>query len=187
MRSDIVHRVVRWNLAQARPDHPGAKKRGEVSGSTRKMFPQKGRGAARVGMNMVPGRYGGPKAHPPRPKSWKFTLPRKVRHLGLRVLLSAKVAEGRLHIVPSLAPPTHKTKDLLDALAAWGVEGDEGRALFLCEQEVHPNLLLASRAQPKLSTATFRDVTALQLIKHKHVFVSEESLAMLERRLSALA
>ena len=77
LRMDLVHRVARWQLAQGRTNEYSAGQRGELRGSTRKMTPQKGQGRARQGMRLVPGRYGGPKAHPPEPARGNLTSPAK--------------------------------------------------------------------------------------------------------------
>lgn len=186
LRTDIVHRVIRWQLAQGRDKEYGAQQRGEARGSTRKVQPQKGQGRARQGMRLVPGRYGGPKAHPPRARSWRFALPRKVRQLALRVVLSAKAAEGRLHVVDALQPASHKTGQLVSTLDAWGIAGEvglEGRAVFVDGGAVHPNLALAARGVGALDAVSAAAFTPLHVLRHPHVFVTPEALEALTARL----
>lgn len=185
---DLVQRVARWQLAQGRTNEYSAAQRGELRGSTRKMTPQKGQGRARQGMRLVPGRYGGPKAHPPRARSWQFDLPRKVRQGGLRVLLSAKASEGRLHIVDTLDVDSHKTRALVDTLSsAWGVHGknEEGRAVLVTGgAEVPPNLALASRGVQSVIAVTAMQLTPLDLLRHPNLFLTPQALEQLVRRLA---
>ncbi len=184
---DLVHRVARWQLAQGRTNEYSAQQRGEARGSTRKMTPQKGQGRARQGMRLVPGRYGGPKAHPPRARSWQFDLPRKVRQGGLRVLLSAKAAEGRLFVVDSLDVETHKTRALVDTLAVWGITGKDvqGRATLVTEgTSVPPNLALASRGVQMVHAVTALQLTPLDLLRHPNLFITQAALEALTQRLN---
>lgn len=116
IRPDIVHRVVRWQLAKRRAGTAKAKDRSEVSGTGKKPYAQKGTGRARQGSLRSPQFRHGGVAHPPRPRDWEHGLQRKVRRLGLKCALSAKLAEGNLVVVDSASPSAPKTAALLSAL-----------------------------------------------------------------------
>ncbi len=118
IRVDIVHRVVRWQLAKKQAGTHSTKDRSEVSGTGKKPHPQKGTGRARAGTKRAPHHRGGGVAHGPRPRSHAHKLQRKVRRLGLCCALSAKLAEGNLVIVDSAAPSAPKTAALLAQLQA---------------------------------------------------------------------
>jgi large subunit ribosomal protein L4 len=101
-RVDILQRVVRWQLANRRAGTNKTKTRTEVSGSTRKPWKQKGSGRARVGDIRAPQWRGGYRVHGPVLRDFSYSLPKKVRAMGLRVALSTKLREGKLAIVDSL-------------------------------------------------------------------------------------
>ena len=101
-RVDILHRVVRWQLACRRAGTNKTKTRSEVSGSTRKPWKQKGSGRARVGDIRAPQWRGGYRVHGPVLRDFSYSLPKKVRAMGLRVALSTKLREGKLAVVDSL-------------------------------------------------------------------------------------
>ena len=93
LRRDILHRVVTWQRAGWRAGNASTKTKGEVSGSGRKPFQQKGRGAARQGSLRNPHFVGGGRAHGPRTRDWSYSLNKKVRRLGIKVALSTKYAQ----------------------------------------------------------------------------------------------
>jgi len=104
VRLDVLHRVVRWQMAARQQGTHKAKDRSEVSGGGRKPWRQKGTGRARQGSTRAPQWRGGGAAHGPVPRSHAHRLPKKVRRLGLKCALSAKAAEGRLLLVDTLNP-----------------------------------------------------------------------------------
>ncbi len=109
-RIDILHRVVRWQLANRRSGNHKTKTRSETSGSTRKPWKQKGSGRARVGDIRAPQWRGGYRVHGPVVRDHSYNLPKKVRNLGLRTALSTKLREGKLAIVESLDVEVNKNE-----------------------------------------------------------------------------
>ena len=101
-RRDIVHDCVKWQRNNRRQIHRASKRRGDVRGSTRKLYKQKGTGRARVGSARAPIRRGGGKAHGPTRRDFATSFNRRQRTMALRVVLSQKLREGRLTVVPSL-------------------------------------------------------------------------------------
>lgn len=121
IRRDILHRVVRWQLARRQAGTHKTKTRSEVRGGGRKPWAQKGSGRARQGTIRAPQFRGGGVAHGPVPRSHEHGLFKRVRRLGLQCALSAKAWERRLVVVDSLCPADHRTKTVaghLDALLA---------------------------------------------------------------------
>eukprot|EP01129_Flabellula_baltica_P011083 TRINITY_DN4779_c0_g1_i1.p1 TRINITY_DN4779_c0_g1~~TRINITY_DN4779_c0_g1_i1.p1 ORF type:complete len:283 (-),score=61.46 TRINITY_DN4779_c0_g1_i1:197-1045(-) len=102
VRSDILHRYVVWHNANIRQGSSKTKSRGEVQGSTRKLYKQKGSGRARRGSIRSPVLRGGGRAFAKVPKDWSFPLPKKVRRLALRSALSAKFAQNQIFIVDNM-------------------------------------------------------------------------------------
>lgn len=114
IRKDIIHRVVRWQLAKRQQGTHSTKTISEVSGTGRKPWKQKGTGRARHGTLRGPQFRGGATMHGPKPRSHAFKLNKKVRRLGLKIALSARAAEGKLVVFEDLELPTHKTKNIVN-------------------------------------------------------------------------
>ncbi|KAG2684363.1 hypothetical protein I3760_10G073600 [Carya illinoinensis] len=114
IRKDIVHRVVRWQLAKRQQGTHSTKTISEVSGTGRKPWRQKGTGRARHGTLRGPQFRGGATMHGPKPRSHAIKLNKKVRRLGLKIALTARAAEGKLLVFDDLEVPTHKTKNLVN-------------------------------------------------------------------------
>ncbi|KAK7303346.1 hypothetical protein RJT34_14249 [Clitoria ternatea] len=114
IRKDIIHRVVRWQLAKRQQGTHSTKTISEVSGTGRKAWKQKGLGRARHGSLRAPQFRGGATKHGPKPRSHAFKLNKKVRRLGLKIALSARAAEGKLLVFEDLDVPTHKTKNIVN-------------------------------------------------------------------------
>jgi large subunit ribosomal protein L4 len=117
VRRDLVHRVVKWQLAKRRQGTHRQKNISEVSGSGRKPWQQKGTGRARAGHRRPPHWRGGARAFPKRPRDYSYKLQKRVRNQGLRSALSAKVLEGAIHIVDGDTIDTHKTAPLVSWLS----------------------------------------------------------------------
>ncbi|TMW91501.1 hypothetical protein EJD97_014273 [Solanum chilense] len=114
IRKDIIHRVVRWQLAKRQQGTHSTKTISEVSGTGRKPWNQKGTGRARHGTLRGPQFRGGATMHGPKPRSHAIKLNKKVRRLGLKIALSARAAEGKLLVFEDLEIPTHKTKNIVN-------------------------------------------------------------------------
>ncbi|KAJ1428983.1 Ribosomal protein L4/L1e [Sesbania bispinosa] len=128
IRKDIIHRVVRWQLAKRQQGTHSTKTISEVSGTGRKPYKQKGLGRARHGTLRGPQFRGGATMHGPKPRSHAFKLNKKVRHLGLKIALSARAAEGKasLPTILSLSLPSpekrkKKTSSLLYSVCCMNI------------------------------------------------------------------
>ncbi len=119
-RRDIIARVVEWQLAKRRAGTHKTKGMGEVSGTTKKPYKQKGTGNARQGSLRAPQFRTGGRVHGPVVRSHAFDLPKKVRRLGLISALSLKQAEGKLVVLDSVAGGTGKTRDLVGQVKGLG-------------------------------------------------------------------
>ncbi|MDI1296640.1 MAG: 50S ribosomal protein L4 [bacterium] len=125
-RADILHRVVTWQLEKRRGTARGARERSDVARTGKKFGRQKGGGTARHGDRRAPIFIGGGKAHGPRVRDFNPSLNKKVRALGLKMALSAKVKSGALTVIDSLDVKDGKTRELAAALAKLNL----GKALF---------------------------------------------------------
>jgi large subunit ribosomal protein L4 len=114
----VVHQTLLAQLAARRSGSANTKSRGEVRGSTRKLRRQKGLGMARVGSNRAPTRRGGGVAFGPKQRSYVQRLPKRMRRLAIRSVLSSRVADGRLKVVQGLGLDEPSTKEMKALLAA---------------------------------------------------------------------
>src|ERR1700710_1940087 len=117
IKEHLFHEVVVAQLASRRAGTHAAKERSAVSGSSKKIYKQKGTGRARHGSIRAPIYVGGGRAHPPRPRDWSYRPPQKVRQLALTSALSKFAKDGNLVIVERFELAEIKTKSLLGALA----------------------------------------------------------------------
>ena len=119
-RADILHRVVTWQLEQARATARGARERADVARTGKKFGNQKGGGTARHGNRRAPNFVGGGKAHGPRVRDFDPSLNKKIRTLGLKMALSSKAKDGNLVVMENIAVADGKTKALAASLAKLG-------------------------------------------------------------------
>ena len=122
-RTDLIQRVVLWQLAKRRAGTHKTKTRGEVNRTTKKWYKQKGTGSARHGARSAPLFVGGGKAMAPVVRSHEYDLPKKVRVLGLKHALSAKARDEKIIIVDEVSAPEMKTKALAKRLGKLGTGG----------------------------------------------------------------
>src|ERR1700741_5365306 len=115
-RADLLQRVVVWQLAKRRAGTHKVLTRGEINRTKRKVYKQKGTGQARHGARSAPLFVGGAKAMGPVQHSHAFDLPKKVRALGLKHILSAKAKDGALVVLDSAKAESIKTRDLAKRL-----------------------------------------------------------------------
>ena len=119
----LMHQYVVMQAANARLGTQNTLRRGEVRGSTRKIYRQKGTGRARQGSARAPHRMGGGIAHGPHPRKYTKHMLRKMRRLAVRSALSAKYAASQIRFVDSLALEAPRTKDVIALLKIHNLEG----------------------------------------------------------------
>ena len=133
-KASVLHEVVNWQLSKRRRGTAHAKTRAEVVGSTAKIYPQKGTGRARHGSRKAPIFVGGGKAFGPRPRDYEYTLPKRVRRLGLQMALAARASEGKLTLVENF-DIGGRTKEFVAWAASNGFDGKE-RVLLVTDNEL---------------------------------------------------
>jgi large subunit ribosomal protein L4 len=180
LRSDLLHQVVRWQLAKRRQGTHKAKTRGEVKATTRKMYKQKGTGRARHGAATAPQFRGGGKAFGPHPRDHAESLPKKVRRLGLKVALSSKLAEGKLVVLDRAALDEPKTKQLASRLGRFGWAS----ALRIDGPEVDRNFELAARNLVGLQLLPPEGANVYDILRRDVLVLTREAVRQLEERLA---
>lgn len=123
----LLWEVVKWQLAKRRAGTASTKRLGEVRGSSKKVWKQKGTGQARQGSRQAPHWVGGSSVFGPRPRSYEYNMPRKAKKLALRSVLSLRAKENKLVVVEDFSTDG-KTKSVASALAALGTGASRKRA-----------------------------------------------------------
>jgi|tagenome__1003787_1003787.scaffolds.fasta_scaffold20871773_3 large subunit ribosomal protein L4 len=180
-RSDIMARVVHWQLAKRRAGTHKVKGVAEVSGTTRKPYKQKGTGNARQGsLRSVQFRTGGV-AHGPVVRSYEYSLNKKVRRLGLISALSQKLAENKL-VVLDAAKSTPKTGELAKKIKALG-----WKSALIIDGTVDPDFLRASRNIHKLDVLPTIGANVYDILNHDVLAITTAGLEGLKARLNPAA
>jgi large subunit ribosomal protein L4 len=177
----LLHETVRWHLAGLRRGTHKVKGRGEVRGSGRKLWRQKGTGRARVGSVRSPiWRHGGT-VHGPVPRDYSYRIPRKVFLGALRSALSAKLAEEKLIVVESWELESHKTKPFRQALDRL----ESRTTALLVSHATNRNLELASRNLEGVKLVTPKALQAYDLLRHDRLMLSKETALHLGQALGS--
>ena len=166
----VLHEVVSWQLSKRRRGTAQAKTRAEVVGSTAKIYPQKGTGRARHGSRKAPIFVGGGKAFGPRTRNYAYSLPKKVRRLGLKMALSARAAEGKLSLVESFGI-NGKTKEFVSWARDNGFDGKE-RVLLVTDDEL---VRRAARNLPWIGVLSKKGLNAYDILRYDHL-IADASL-----------
>lgn len=183
-RLDLLQRVVVWQLARKRAGTAKVKTRGEVRGGGRKPLRQKGTGRARQGSIRAPHFRGGGVVHGPRGnKEYDYSLPKKVKSLGLCTALSVKYSQNDLIIVDDFTTKDHKTKTLLEVLALHDL-----KSVLFVEGGHFVNLpfVLAGKNIPQVDILPTIGINVVSILKREKLVLSLGALRMLEERLNAV-
>jgi large subunit ribosomal protein L4 len=180
VRKDILHQVVLWQLAKRRQGTHSTKTRGEVKATTRKMYKQKGTGRARHGSADVTQFRGGGVPFGPKPRDHAHDLPKKIRKLGLKVALSAKLAEGKLVVLDEARLDEPRTKQLAASLAKLGW----GRTLLIDGAETDRNFELAARNLGDIRLLPSAGANVYDILKVYTLVLTKAAVAQLEERLA---
>ncbi len=176
----LLHEAVRWFLAGERAGTHKTKGRGEVSGSGRKLWRQKGTGRARVGsIRSSIWRKGGT-VHGPQPRSYEYRLPRKMVLGALRSALSAKLSDEKLTVVDGWNLESHKTKDFRAALTKLDAET---RTMLVVEAPGNRNLELASRNLEGVKVVAPAALQPYDILRHDRLLLSQNTALRLGRSL----
>ena len=177
-REDILHRVVRWQLAKRQQGTHKAKGRSEIARTGAKMYRQKGTGRARHSSARAPQYRGGGKAHGPVERSHEFDLPKKVRALGLRHALSAKAKDANLIIVDDLLLQDAKTKVLVDNFAKLGL----ANALVIGGAEIDAGFKRAAANIPNIDVLPVQGINVYDILRRGTLVLSKAAVEALEER-----
>lgn len=180
VKPSVLHDVVIMQLATRRAGSASVKRRGDVRGSTRKLFRQKGTGRARRGDIKSPLLRGGGVIFGPSPGDKGHKVPKKVRRLALKMALSDKLGEGRLTVVDQMELPAAKTREFVQALESLGCEN----ALVVIDK-ADETLERSSRNVPRVKVLRSEGLNVYDILKHDHLILLAPSVEKIQGRLRA--
>lgn len=172
----VVHQAMVRQLANARQGTVGSKTRSQVSGGGRKLFRQKGTGFARRGSRRAPLLRGGGVAFGPHPRSFRQAMPKKMRRLALRCILSAKVAGEEMIVIDEFALEEPKTKEMARILANLGVDS----SALIVTAEPDPNVYKSARNLGRTKTLPASMLNVVDLLSHRRLMITVAAVKVVE-------
>lgn len=170
IRSDILQRMVRYQLSKRQAGTHSTQNRDDVSVTTKKLYRQKGTGGARHGSRNAPIFVGGGVAHGPHPRSHAHDLPKKVRALAMKHALSSKAKDGTLIVVDALTG--EKTKDLVGQLKKLGISN----ALVVGGAELDAKFAKAASNIPNIDVLPLAGLNVYDVLRRKTLVLSREAV-----------
>jgi large subunit ribosomal protein L4 len=176
----LIWEAVKHYNDSLRAGTASTKVRGEVRGSGKKLWRQKGTGRARIGSIRSPlWRHGGT-AHGPKPRSYSYRFPRKKLQGALRSALSAKLSENALAVVEGFQLESHKTKDFEKVLKGFGFTGK----VLVVDSGGDRNLSLSSQNLPKVKLVPGTGVNIFDVVNSNALLFSKDSILQVQEVLS---
>jgi len=173
----VVHQAVVRQRANARQGTASTKTRSEVSGSSRKLFRQKHTGFARAGSRKSPLRRGGGITFGPKPRSYRQAMPKKMRQLALKCVLSAKAREGELRVLEQLKLDQPKTKEMAQVLAALGVNS----SALIATSEPEAGIVQSARNLTGIKITPASLLNVVDILSHKLLLMTEAAVHKAEQ------
>lgn len=177
VKKDVLHSLVKWQLASRRRGTHKAKNKSEVSGGGKKPFKQKGTGSARQGSSRSPLNPGGGVVFPPTPRDYSYTVPKKVKQLGLKSALSYLLGGGRLFVVDQMDSTEGKTKEMVARMKKFGL-----KKAVLVSANVDEKLSRATRNMDKFRYYSVEGINVYDLLKYDAAILAKDSLSKIVAR-----
>jgi large subunit ribosomal protein L4 len=178
VKKDVLHTVVRWQLASRRAGTHMTKTKGLVSGGGKKPFKQKGTGNARQGSTRSPLMPGGGTMFGPQPRSYAYVLPKKTRKVGLMMALSHLFKEGKLTVVETMASEG-KSSELNKRLKTFGVS-----KAVLIDASADEKFNRAARNLANFKYFSVDGINVFDLLKFDHAVITKNSVQKIVERCS---
>jgi large subunit ribosomal protein L4 len=179
-RKDLLSRTINWQLAKRRSGNHKSKEIGDISGTTKKPWAQKGTGQARQGSLRSPQFRKGAVIFGPVVRSHAHDLNKKVRKLALKTALSVKQAEGKLLILDNADLDSAKTKDLAVAVEKFGWNS----VLLIDGNELNENLVRASSSLSHFDILPQQGANVYDILRHDMLVLTQSAVRSLEERLA---
>ena len=173
----VVHQAMVRQRANARQGTASTKTRSEVSGSSAKLFRQKHTGLARAGSRRSPLRRGGGITFGPKPRSYRQAMPKKMRQLALRCILSAKVRDKELVVLEQLELDQPRTKEMAGILATLGVDS----SALIVTREPEENVIKSARNLAGIKTMPANILSVVDILSYKMLLMTEAAVRKVEQ------
>lgn len=167
-----VHAVVKNYLANQRQGTQSAKNRGEVRGGGRKPFRQKGTGRHRQGSSTDPSQVGGGVVFAPKPRDYRYNLPKKLRRLAMKSALSAKVADKEIIVLDVLAFDAPKTKEMVKVLA----NVNAAKKALIVTDVKDEDVVKSAANIPGVMTTTVGQLNVYDIVNHISLIVTKDAV-----------
>jgi large subunit ribosomal protein L4 len=182
INKQLLHDAVVMYQSNLRLGTVRTKTRGEVAGTTKKMYRQKGTGRARAGSRRTNIRRGGGHGHAIRPRDWSYRLPRKALRLATRMALAAKLRDGEVTLIDDLSFAEPKTKDMAAILKAVGCAET---SVLVATADRDANVWKSARNIDRVSVSPVADLNALVVLRPRRVLMTRAALDAMRERAKA--
>jgi large subunit ribosomal protein L4 len=173
----VVHQALVRQQANARQGTASAKTRGEVAGSKQKMYRQKHTGRARAGSIRSPLRRGGGVIFGPKPRDYRQAMPKKMRRLAIKCVLSAKARDKAILVLDELKLDEPKTRDIAAMLAALGI----GSSALIATEGAVENVVKSARNIPGVQTIPAQLLNVDDITRHRVLLMTEAAVRQVEQ------
>jgi large subunit ribosomal protein L4 len=177
INKQLLHDAVVMYLSNLRQGTKKSKGRGEVSGSTKKLYRQKGTGNARVGSRRAPQRRGGGHAMQLRPRSHYYRLPKKAIRAATRMAIASKFTDGEVVVIDQLEMAAPKTKELAATLQSLGLTGV---TTLIATGEYAGSVYMSSRNLQGVEVTRVADLNALAVLRPRRMLVTKDALEQIK-------
>lgn len=179
LNEGLIHAAIKNFLMNRRAGTVGTKTRGDVSGSGRKLWKQKGTGRARVASIRTPLWRGGGRVHGPQPRDYSTTMPKKMRRGALRSALSERLREGNLVVLDAFNFDSPKTKAFVSAMSGLGLTGKT----LVVEAGENENLILSARNLQNTKIVGSSSLNIYDVLRHEKLIMSRTAAEEIGRML----
>lgn len=173
---NAVHAVVKNILANKRQGTQSAKTRSEVRGGGRKPFRQKGTGRHRQGSSTDPTQIGGGIVFAPKPRSYRYTVPKKLRRLAMLSMLSSKAQENELIVIDEISFEEPKTKEMIKMLE----NVKAGKKALIVTADKNENIVKSASNISGVRTALVGTMNVYEIINHNSLILTKDAVAKIE-------
>ena len=174
----LLWEVVKWQLAKRRAGTASTKRLGEVRGSSKKVWKQKGTGQARQGSRQAPHWVGGGSVFGPKPRSYEYAMPRKAKKTALRAALSLRASENKIVVLDNFAigGPKGSTKLVASALKALGA-GQPDNKVLIVDTKTNDNLVRGARNLKSSQWLAPEGINVYDILRHQTLVLTQAAVA----------
>jgi len=176
VNAHVLYEAVKCQLANKRQGTQSAKTRGEVRGGGRKPFRQKGTGRHRQGSTTDPTQVGGGIVFAPKPRDYRYAVPKKLKRLALKSVLSAKLADKELIVIDELKMNEPKTKEMVKVLS--NVKADKKALIVTAEKD--ENVVKSAANIPGVRTVLANTMNVYEIVNHGSLILTKDAVAKIE-------